>query len=104
MVKDESTASLNESMVSVIRVEDKEDGAGDASLLLDQTLAKPEEAKGEEAAKEGGQLPIDKMELVLSELKTKHISEKRMLQCDITCLKKVIMLMAEKIRKQELDK
>ena len=47
MVKDESTASLNESMVSVIRVEDKEDGAGDASLLLDQTMAKAEEAKGE---------------------------------------------------------
>ena len=44
-------------------------------------------------------LPVTHFEVMLSELKTKHIAEKRMLQCDLSLCKKVIQLMMLTIRK-----
>ena len=46
-------------------------------------------------------LPVSHIEIMLSELKTKHIAEKRMLQCDLSLCKKVIQLMSKAIRSQK---
>ena len=38
--------------------------------------------------------------MILSDLKTKHLAEKRMLQCDLGLCKKTIKIMADSIRSQ----
>ena len=88
-------AQLDTSVISVIHVDDDAD--------------KIQAEKGEDGKIEDENLtlisaPIDltlsvaQFEMMISDLNTKHIAEKRMLQCDLTLCKKMIQLMAISMR------
>ena len=49
-------------------------------------------------------LSINQFEMVLSDLKTRHLAEKRMLQCDLALCKKTIKLMAHSLRNNAKEK
>lgn len=113
---DDLATSVNEaSFISVVKVSDdsfdEEDSNGGKTtsereakdLLLESQAA---EEAGNNPNKSGdlqphsASLTVSQFELMLSELKTRHIAEKRMLQCDLSLCKKVIHLMAKNIRLQ----
>ena len=45
---------------------------------------------GEKDGKKEVTITMDQLELIISELKTRHIAEKRMMQCDLSLQKKTI--------------
>ena len=45
---------------------------------------------GEEEGKKEVTITMTQLELIISELKTRHIAEKRMMQCDLSLQKKTI--------------
>ena len=91
---------MDTSVISVIKVSDtntdKESELGSARPLdtLDDSVI--EAAK--EVADENLTLSMAQFEMLLSDLKTKHLAEKRMLQCDLGLCKKTIKIMADSIR------
>ena len=91
---------MDTSVISVIKVSDanadKDSELGSARPLdtLDDSVI--EAAK--EVADENLTLSMAQFEMLLSDLKTKHLAEKRMLQCDLGLCKKTIKIMADSIR------
>lgn len=59
-----------------------------------------------DAAKEAEHLTLSivQFEMVLSDLKTRHLAEKRMLQCDLALCKKTIKMMAQSMRNNVKEK
>jgi len=81
--EDDAYSSLNTSVISVIKVSDELDRLeGDESNTVVMV--------GDTKVAENLTLSISQFEMILSDLKTKHFAEKRMLQCDLTLCKKTI--------------
>ena len=57
---------------------------------------------GEEGKKEVT-ITMTQLELIISELKTRHIAEKRMMQCDLSLQKKTIQKLTKKIKEQQKE-
>jgi len=82
--------ALNTSVVSVIRVADCEK----ANESEDADEVKPGE---------NFQMTRTQFELLINDIKTKHLAERSMLQCDLSLCKKVIKLMADCLRAHSKD-
>ena len=98
-VDDDGQSSLDTSIISVIRVcdndADKESELGDQDSVIEI---------GKDVEDENLTLSMAQFEMLLSDLKTKHLAEKRMLQCDLALCKKTIKIMANNIRNQGKEK
>ncbi len=107
-VADDAQSSLDTSIISVIEVKDSEEkDKNDLGQILPADQEGEEAGPDIQAAKvedENLTLSMNQFELLLSDLKTKHLAEKRMLQCDLSLSKKVIKLMVSCIKSQVKDK
>ena len=107
-VADDAQSSLDTSIISVIEVKDSEEkDKNDLAQILSADQDGEEAGTDVQAAKvedENLTLSMNQFELLLSDLKTKHLAEKRMLQCDLSLSKKVIKLMVSCIKSQVKDK
>ena len=96
-VEDDAASALDTSIVSVITVKEAgcldKDGQSLQAADQDGEEAGPDIPAGK-VEDENLTLSMNQFELLLSDLKTKHLAEKRMLQCDLSLCKKVIKLMA----------
>ena len=81
------TEDKNEANTSVITVEKNDQSESDKKPLETSEIT----------------FTIPQVEALLSELKTKHISEKRLLQCDLMLMKKVMKTMSEKIKETNVS-
>ena len=43
-------------------------------------------------------ITMNQLDLIISELKTRHIAEKRMMQCDLSLQKKTIQKLTKKVK------
>ena len=91
--EDDGQSSLDTSLISVIKVSDGKDDEAEQTI---------EAAKV--AVDENLTLSMAQFEMILSDLKTRHLAEKRMLQCDLALCKKTILLMAKIMRSHAKDK
>ena len=87
-------------MISVIKVSDEVDKEEVKKTIGDNSQTVIEAAQ----VAENLTLSIGQFEMILSDLKTRHLAEKRMLQCDLALCKKTIKLMAENMRSQAKDR
>lgn len=89
---DAASSQLNESISSVIRV-----------TTTPEKDAKLEGEDGEGDDDKGGKdfkLTRAQFEVLISDLKTKHLAEKRMMNCDLILCKKMVKLMVSCMRVQ----
>ena len=70
------------------------------------TLEIDKDSKDDEDGEEGKKevtITMTQLELIISELKTRHIAEKRMMQCDLSLQKKTIQKLTKKIKEQQKE-
>ena len=80
----------------------------DKSILLDESVnigkiieSQPEKDESNQKDKEEDGEPtftLSQVEIILSDLKTRHIAEKRLLSCDLMLCKKTIQVMSQKLK------
>ena len=96
---------MDTSIISVIKVSDTDayNNESDLGSARPNLLAGDEQDSVIEVA-ENLTLSMAQFEMLISDLKTKHLAEKRMLQCDLGLCKKTIKMMAHNIRNQGREK
>ena len=100
-VEDEDDA-LNTSVSTVLRVASSENSAKDKAMV--EAESEEPDLEGVKGDNENLILSRAQFEVLISDLKTRHVAEKRMLQCDLSLCKKVIKLMVEYMRAQSKEK
>ena len=97
-VEEDAQSSLDTSVVSVIKVSDAADDKESCVSEQDSVIEVGKEGVGVVDDEKNLTLSMTQFEMILSDLKTKHLAEKRMLQCDLGLCKKTIKIMADSIR------
>ena len=104
----QSTVSINDVSIELSRTEisqqpDTEDNKEANTSVI--TVEKNDQSETDDKPLETKEVTftIPQVEALLSELKTKHTSEKRLLQCDLMLMKKVMKKMSEKIKETNVS-
>ena len=83
----DAQSSLDTSVISVIKVTEEEERKGAAD---DKELEKIDDIQAKAVKDDTLTLSLAQFECLVSDLKTKHLSEMKMIQCDLMLCKKTI--------------